>query len=254
MVCSLLRSVEPFLLKKLEEEPKVFDQNYLVAASFEDMGNHTIVTALFNNQAYHSTALALALVDNVLFKLLSGAKASITVFNHPQPQSNRETSENILYEYVRLSFPPQCFFLYHLLLPFFFCFVLFCFVLITNCYFGVWLLWAVLLKWLPLSLYPVFYRGPKGHYLVINLLFGTAFLSSSFCNLTVKERCIKTKQVQFISGIYVATFWLSALLWDLISFLIPTLLLLVSCMVLGPFPCTSQGACLGDPVKNQNPT
>ncbi|KAB0401440.1 hypothetical protein E2I00_009224 [Balaenoptera physalus] len=149
--------IEPFLLKKLEEEPEVFDQNYLVAASFEDVGNRTI--------AYHSTALALALVDNVLFKLLSGARASITVFNHPQPQSNRETSENIL--------------------------------------------------------------GPKGHYLVINLLFGMAFLSSSFCNLTVKERCIKTKQVQFISGIYVATFWLSALLWDLISFLIPTLLLLV---------------------------
>ncbi|KAJ8786559.1 hypothetical protein J1605_006048 [Eschrichtius robustus] len=160
-------NVEPFLLKKLEEEPEVFDQNYLVAASFEDVGNHPIVTALFNNQAYHSTALALALVDNVLFKLLSGARASITVFNHPQPQSNRETSENILYE------------------------------------------------------------GPKGHYLVINLLFGMAFLSSSFCNLTVKERCIKTKQVQFISGIYVATFWLSALLWDLISFLTPTLLLLV---------------------------
>ncbi|TKC51398.1 hypothetical protein EI555_019936 [Monodon monoceros] len=188
--------IEPFLLKKLEEEPEVFDKNYLVAASFEDMGNHTIVTALFNNQAYHSPALALALVDNVPFKLLSGARASIMVFNHPQPQSNKETSENILYEYVRLSFPPQCFSLYHLLLPFF----LFCF----N-----------------------HKLGPKGHYLVINLLFGMAFLSSSFSILTVKERCIKTKQVQFISGVYVATFWLSALLWDLISFLIPTLLLLV---------------------------
>ncbi|XP_057604984.1 ATP-binding cassette sub-family A member 17-like [Hippopotamus amphibius kiboko] len=163
----LLSPVEPFLLKKLEEEPEVFDQNYLVAASFEDVGDHTIVTALFNNQAYHSTALALALVDNVLFKLLSGARASITVFNHPQPQSNMETSENILYE------------------------------------------------------------GPKGHYLVINLLFGMAFLSSSLSILTVKERSVKSKQVQFISGVYVATFWLSALLWDLISFLIPTLLLLV---------------------------
>lgn len=106
-----------------KEEPEVFDQNYLVAASFEDMGNHTIVTVLFNNQAYHSTALALALVDNVPFKLLSGARASITVFNHPQPQSNKVTSENILYEYVRLSFPPQFFSLYHLPLLF----VLFCF-------------------------------------------------------------------------------------------------------------------------------
>uniref|UniRef100_A0A8C3WQU9 ABC transporter domain-containing protein n=1 Tax=Catagonus wagneri TaxID=51154 RepID=A0A8C3WQU9_9CETA len=161
----LLSSVEGFLLKKSEEEPEVFDQNYLVAASFEDVGNHTVVTALFNNQAYHSPAVALALVDNVLLKLLSGARASLTVFNHPQPESRTDKLESIL--------------------------------------------------------------GPKGHYLVINLLFGIAFLSSSFSILTVKERCIKTKQVQFISGVRVATFWLFALLWDLLSFLVPTLLLLV---------------------------
>ncbi|XP_070316352.1 ATP-binding cassette sub-family A member 17-like isoform X2 [Odocoileus virginianus] len=159
--------VEAFLLKKLEEEPEVFDQNYLVAISFDDMGNHTIVTALFNNQAYHSMAQVLALVDNVLFKLLSGPQASLTVLNHPQPQSSMETAEDILYE------------------------------------------------------------GPKGHYLVINLLFGMAFLSSSFSILTVKERGLKAKQVQFISGVHVATFWLSSLLWDLLSFLVPSLLLLV---------------------------
>ncbi|XP_070635571.1 ATP-binding cassette sub-family A member 17-like isoform X1 [Bos indicus] len=159
--------VEAFLLKKLEEEPEVFDQNYLVAISFDDMENHTVVTALFNNQAYHSTAQALALVDNVLFKLLSGPSASITVLNHPQPESSMETAEDILYE------------------------------------------------------------GPKGHYLVINLLFGMAFLSSSFSILTVKERGLKAKQVQFISGVHVATFWLSSLLWDLLSFLVPSLLLLV---------------------------
>lgn len=96
--------MEAFLLKKLEEEPEVFDQNYLVAISFDDMGNHTIVTALFNNQAYHSMAQVLALVDNVLFKLLSGPRASLTVLNHPQPQSSMETAEDILYEYVQLSF------------------------------------------------------------------------------------------------------------------------------------------------------
>uniref|UniRef100_A0A8C6DUL3 ABC transporter domain-containing protein n=1 Tax=Moschus moschiferus TaxID=68415 RepID=A0A8C6DUL3_MOSMO len=159
--------MEAFLLKKLEEEPEVFDQKYLVAISFDDVGNHTVVTALFNNQAYHSTAQVLALVDNVLFKLLSGPRASITVLNHPQPESSLETIEDILYE------------------------------------------------------------GPKGHYLVINLLFGMAFLSSSFSILTVKERGLKAKQVQFISGVHVATFWLPSLLWDLLSFLVSSLLLLV---------------------------
>uniref|UniRef100_A0AAA9SRL6 ABC transporter domain-containing protein n=1 Tax=Bos taurus TaxID=9913 RepID=A0AAA9SRL6_BOVIN len=162
--------------KPLELQSKYQAQengNYLVAISFDDMENHTVVTALFNNQAYHSTAQALALVDNVLFKLLSGPSASITVLNHPQPESR--------------------------------------------------------------------------HYLVINLLFGMAFLSSSFSILTVKERGLKAKQVQFISGVHVATFWLSSLLWDLLSFLVPSLLLLVSCIVRGPSPQppVSRGLALG---------
>ncbi|XP_073915574.1 ATP-binding cassette sub-family A member 17-like [Castor canadensis] len=159
--------IQEFLLKKAKEEPEEFDSLYVVAASFEDVDNHTIVTALFNNQAYHSPALALALVDNLLFKLLSGANASITVSSHPQPQTDKEQSENILYQ------------------------------------------------------------GPKGHYLSINLLFGIAFLSSSFSILTVTERRIKFKHIQFVSGVHVTAFWFSALLWDLISFLVSTLLLVV---------------------------
>uniref|UniRef100_A0A5F9C4S8 ABC transporter domain-containing protein n=1 Tax=Oryctolagus cuniculus TaxID=9986 RepID=A0A5F9C4S8_RABIT len=148
-------SLETFLLKKAKEEPENFNKFYLVAASFKDDGNQTIVTALFNNQAYHSPALALSLVDNFLFKLLSGNRASIITSNHPQPQ------------------------------------------------------------------------GPKGHYLVVNLLFGIAFLSSSFSILTVRERRIKAKHIQFVSGVYLWAYWLSALLWDLISFLVPTLLMVV---------------------------
>ncbi|XP_064150853.1 ATP-binding cassette sub-family A member 17-like [Loxodonta africana] len=159
--------VEEFLLQKAEEEPEGFDNRYVVAASIEDVKGRTVVTALFNNEAYHSPALAVALVDNFLFKLLSGAKASITATNHPQPQTAIETSEDILYQ------------------------------------------------------------GLKVHYLVINLLFGMAFLSSSFSILTVKENSSKAKHVQFVSGVHVVTFWLSALLWDLISFLVPSLLLLV---------------------------
>uniref|UniRef100_A0A8I3MPS8 ABC transporter domain-containing protein n=1 Tax=Canis lupus familiaris TaxID=9615 RepID=A0A8I3MPS8_CANLF len=73
----------------------------------------------------------------------------------------------------------------------------------------------------------VFVRGPKGHYLVIHLLFGIAFLSSSFSILTVKERATRAKHIQLTSGVYVTTFWLSALLWDLITSLVPSLLLLV---------------------------
>nr|XP_021553674.1 ATP-binding cassette sub-family A member 3-like [Neomonachus schauinslandi] len=166
-----LSSVEDLLLQKAEEEPEGFDYKYVLAASFEDLGNHTTVTALFNNQAYHSPAVALALMDNFLFKLLSGARASITVVNHPQPRSALEASEDILHQ------------------------------------------------------------GLKAHFLIINLLFGMAFLSSSFSILTVKERSTKAKHVQFASGVYVATFWLSALLWDLVTSLVPSLLLLLRAVV-----------------------
>ncbi|XP_059126156.1 ATP-binding cassette sub-family A member 17-like isoform X2 [Peromyscus eremicus] len=159
--------VEDFLLKKAKEGPEDFDKLYVVAASFEDVNNHTIVKALFNNQAYHSPGLALTLVDNFLFKLLSGANASITTTNYPQPLTAEELSESVLYQ------------------------------------------------------------GPKGHYLVINFLFGIAFLSSSFSILTVTEKNIKSKHIQFVSGVSVVAFWLSALLWDLISFLVPTLLLVL---------------------------
>ncbi|XP_055460807.1 ATP-binding cassette sub-family A member 17-like isoform X2 [Psammomys obesus] len=159
--------VEGFLLQKAKEAPEDFDKRYVMAASFEGGKNHTTVKALFNNQAYHSPGLALTLVDNILFKLLSGANASITTTNHPQPLTAKEQSESILYQ------------------------------------------------------------GPKGHYLVINLLFGIAFLTSSFSILAVIERSIKSKTIQFLSGVSVVAFWLSALLWDLISFLIPTLLLVL---------------------------
>ncbi|XP_041532432.1 ATP-binding cassette sub-family A member 17-like [Microtus oregoni] len=159
--------VEDFLLKKAKSSPEDFDKLYVVAASFEDVNNRSTVKALFNNQAYHSPGLALALVDNFLFKLLSCANASITTTNYPQPQTAKELSESILYQ------------------------------------------------------------GPKGHYLVVNFLFGIAFLSSSFSILTVTEENTKSKHIQFVSGVSAAAFWLSALLWDLLSFLVPTLVLVL---------------------------
>ena len=64
-----------------------FNERCLVAASFRDTGERTVITALFNNQAYHSPATVLAVVDNLLFKLLCGPRASITVSNFPQPRS-----------------------------------------------------------------------------------------------------------------------------------------------------------------------
>uniref|UniRef100_A0A2K5SFW9 ATP binding cassette subfamily A member 3 n=1 Tax=Cebus imitator TaxID=2715852 RepID=A0A2K5SFW9_CEBIM len=162
----VLGDLEEFLIFRASVEGGGFNERCLVAVSFRDVGERT-VTALFNNQAYHSPATALAVVDNLLFKLLCGSHASIVVSNFPQPRSALQAAKD------------------------------------------------------------QFNEGRKGFDIALNLLFAMAFLASTFSILAVSERAVQAKHVQFVSGVHVATFWLSALLWDLISFLIPSLLLLV---------------------------
>ena len=70
-----------------------------------------------------------------------------------------------------------------------------------------------------------------GHQVALNIHFGMAFLISGFCLLTVTERVSKAKHIQFVSGVYVFAYWISALLWDLIIFFITCCLLLVSVKV-----------------------
>jgi ATP-binding cassette subfamily A (ABC1) protein 3 len=74
--------------------------------SFRDTGEQMMVTALFNNQAYHSPATALAIVDNLLFKLLCGPRASIEVSNYPQPRNALQTAKDEFSQYVH-SLPAQ---------------------------------------------------------------------------------------------------------------------------------------------------
>uniref|UniRef100_A0A8C2YFC7 ATP binding cassette subfamily A member 3 n=1 Tax=Coturnix japonica TaxID=93934 RepID=A0A8C2YFC7_COTJA len=159
--------LEEYLISRASEEGGAFNEHYITAASFEGAGNHTVVTALFNNQAYHSPATALMLADNAVFRVLMGPNASITVTNYPQPRNITEKAKDQLME------------------------------------------------------------GQTGFAIAINLLYGMASLASTFALLLVSERAIKAKHVQFVSGVYVVNFWLSALLWDIINFLIPCALMLV---------------------------
>uniref|UniRef100_A0A8D2H7T9 ABC transporter domain-containing protein n=1 Tax=Urocitellus parryii TaxID=9999 RepID=A0A8D2H7T9_UROPR len=151
LALTLIKKLEIFLKSKNQELRKVKECRdfCIIALSIKVEKNKTILTVLFNNEAYHSSATSLAVLDNILFMLLSGPRASITVSNKPQP------------------------------LP--------CFL----------------------------------------LLFHLLFHFHSFCLQTVIERISKAKHIQFLSGVYVLTYWLSALLWDLICFSIPCCLLLV---------------------------
>ncbi|XP_032098791.1 ATP-binding cassette sub-family A member 3-like [Sapajus apella] len=126
----------------------------IVALSIESKPNIVVLTALFNNEAYHSPSAALAVLDNILFKSLSGADASLTVSNKPQPPPDGKDNEK-----------------------------------------------------------PI-----NGQQLALALQFGMALLISGYCLLTVTERTTKTKHIQFVSGVSVIVYWLSALLWDFIIF------------------------------------
>ncbi|XP_047388904.1 LOW QUALITY PROTEIN: phospholipid-transporting ATPase ABCA3-like [Sciurus carolinensis] len=176
LTVNFIRNLDIFLKSQNQELRKVKGsvQNYIleskecrefciIALSIEVGKNTTVFTILFNNEAYHSSATSLAVLDNILFMLLSGPRASITVSNKPQP----------------------------------------------------------------LPVYGSNAAPINGLQIVQCLAFGVSILAGSFCLQTVTERISKAKHIQFLSGVYVLTYWLSALLWDLICFSVPCFLLLV---------------------------
>lgn len=103
-VSAVTGDLEQYLISQAAEEGGAFNEHYIAAATFNQVKNHTVITALFNNQAYHSPATALMLADNALFKLLAGSNASITVTNYPQPRNITETAKDQLMEYVQFSY------------------------------------------------------------------------------------------------------------------------------------------------------
>uniref|UniRef100_A0A8C7AJQ6 ABC transporter domain-containing protein n=1 Tax=Neovison vison TaxID=452646 RepID=A0A8C7AJQ6_NEOVI len=143
-------------------ENKEFRDFSIIALSIEVEKNKMILTILFNNEAYHSAATSLAVLDNVLFMSLSGLNASIRSSNKPLPLPIHG----------------------HIIIP-------------TN-----------------------------GLQIVICLAFGMAVVVGNFGLQTVTERTTRAKHIQFVSGVSVLTYWLSAFLWDLICFCILCFLLL----------------------------
>eukprot|EP00730_Choanoeca_flexa_P008675 TRINITY_DN12519_c2_g2_i2.p1 TRINITY_DN12519_c2_g2~~TRINITY_DN12519_c2_g2_i2.p1 ORF type:complete len:1169 (+),score=384.39 TRINITY_DN12519_c2_g2_i2:494-3508(+) len=67
-----------------------------------------------------------------------------------------------------------------------------------------------------------------GFFVSFTIVFGMAFLASSFVLFLVTERSNKAKHIQFVSGVDIVSYWLSSYLWDMINFLLPTL----GCMIL----------------------
>ncbi|XP_067859732.1 phospholipid-transporting ATPase ABCA3 [Heptranchias perlo] len=79
-----------------------------------------------------------------------------------------------------------------------------------------------------------------GFALAFNMMYGMAFLASTFALLLVSECTIKSKHVQLVSGLHITNFWLSALVWDLINYLIPCIIILVMFQIVDMKPFTVQ--------------
>ncbi|XP_041062157.1 phospholipid-transporting ATPase ABCA3 [Carcharodon carcharias] len=79
-----------------------------------------------------------------------------------------------------------------------------------------------------------------GFALAFNLMYGMAFLVSTFTLLLVAERTIRSKHIQLTSGLHIINYWMSALLWDLINYFIPCIAILVIFQIFELQPFTVQ--------------
>jgi ATP-binding cassette subfamily A (ABC1) protein 3 len=80
------------LMELSKEDLSYYVLHRPIAAIFENTSESNIsITALFNNQAYHSPAISLAFVDNVIMKyLLNNPDYELEIINHPFPRTQSE--------------------------------------------------------------------------------------------------------------------------------------------------------------------
>lgn len=185
----------------------------IIALSIEVKKNKTVLTVFFNNEAYHSPAISLAILDNILFMTLSGPNASITVFNKPQPQPHPYYDSNTMYVWFS--------FFWNRVLIYFCCLAI-----------SIWKTAHVNISYLYFIVYFMFYsifcRTVSGLQIVQCLAFGISVVVGTFSLQTVTERISQAKHIQFLSGVCVLTYWLPAFLCDLLFFFIASCILLVS--------------------------
>ena len=72
-----------------------------------------------------------------------------------------------------------------------------------------------------------FSTNGTGFTIAISVLFGMAFMVTSFIIFLIKERSVGAKHLQVVSGVGPGAFWLSTFTWDIINYTIPVLCILV---------------------------
>lgn len=74
--------------------------------------------------------------------------------------------------------------------------------------------------------YKIVGQRMAGFVLSYTLTFGLAFLLGTFILFPIKEQNIGSRRLQFVSGIRAVHYWISAFIWDIVTYIIPALLIL----------------------------
>lgn len=72
-----------------------------------------------------------------------------------------------------------------------------------------------------------FSTNGTGFTIAIAILFGMAFMATSFIIFLIRERAVGAKHLQVVSGVGPFAFWVSTFVWDLINYTIPVLIILI---------------------------
>ncbi|OWF34668.1 ATP-binding cassette sub-family A member 3-like [Mizuhopecten yessoensis] len=136
-----------------------FNQRYIVAGDFPN--GSAPLTAYFNGQPFHSSAVALSYMMNALLRGITNSSSDyITTINHPLPPTISDQSDRAN---------------------------------VTA--------------------------SAGGFTVALLVLFGMAFLSTSFILFPIKERSTGAKHLQTVSGVSPFAYWLSNYCWDLLNYL-----------------------------------
>ena len=82
-----------------EKDEAAYNLFYLISAIFRQTVNGTELTALFNNQAYHSSSVSVKYIDQTLLRsLLNNSGLEMFVWNHPLPRKAKDAFNSIEFD------------------------------------------------------------------------------------------------------------------------------------------------------------
>lgn len=70
-------------------------------------------------------------------------------------------------------------------------------------------------------------------FVAICIIFALSFIPASFLVFLLEERSNNSKQLQFVSGVRPYVYWISNFIWDLINYIIPTVLCIIIFAIFG---------------------